>query len=164
MEFSWDRVLAERAAAFKPSVFVDLGGILTVPDLIFFSGGVPPVAQLPADRLGQAIANVWHEDASCAYTYGENQGHRPLREMIAERMGSREVDADPDNIVITNGAQQGLDLMARTLFEPGDVVIIEGPAYFGAIQIFAHYGVQYRVSPIDEYGLVPEELDRKAHV
>lgn len=160
MGFSWGRVLAGRAAEFKPSVFVDLGDVHSVPDLIFFGGGVPPVEQLPAKRLGQIIADVWREDATCCYTYDENQGHRPLRETIAERMLARDVEADPDNIVVTNGSQQGLDLIARTLFEPGDVVIIEGPAYFGAIQIFDAYQVQYRIAPIDEHGLIPEELER----
>lgn len=158
MTFEWDAVLARRTPAIKPSVFVDLDEFDAVPGLIFFSGGTPPVELVPAARLRQAIGDAW-EDAGSIYAYGETEGYRPLREVIAARMAARGAPVDPDHLLVTNGSQQGLDLIARCLFDPGDIVVIEGPTYFGALQAFDAFEVGYRVAPVDEQGLIPEALE-----
>lgn len=158
MTFEWDAVLARRTPAIKPSVFVDLDDFDAVPGLIFFSGGTPPVELVPAARLRQAIGDAW-EDAPGIYAYGETEGYRPLREVIAVRMAARGAPVDSDHLLVTNGSQQGLDLIARCLFDPGDIVVIEGPTYFGALQAFDAYEVGYRIVPVDEHGLIPETLE-----
>jgi 2-aminoadipate transaminase len=158
LSFEWEAVLARRTPAIKPSVFVDLAEFEAVPGLIFFSGGTPPVDLVPAARLRQAMADAWEEAASI-YAYGETEGYRPLREVIAGRMAKRSVPVDPDRLLITNGSQQGLDLIARCLFDPGDVVVIEGPTYFGALQAFDAFEVGYRIAPVDAQGLIPETLE-----
>lgn len=158
MTFDWSAVLARRTPHIKPSVFVDLEEFDGVPELIFFSGGTPPVELVPAARLRQAVADAW-EDAHGIYGYDETEGFRGLREVIAERMAARGAAVDPESVLVTSGSQQGLDLIARSLFDPGDVVVIEGPTYFGALQAFDAYEVGYRIAPVDEHGLIPEELE-----
>ena len=158
MTFDWSAVLARRTPHIKPSVFVDLDIFENVPDLIFFSGGTPPVELVPAARLRQAVADAW-EDAEAIYGYDETEGYRGLREVIAGRMAARGAAVDPDSVVVTSGSQQGLDLVARTLFDPGDTVVIEGPTYFGALQSFDAFEVGYRIAPVDEHGLIPDLLE-----
>lgn len=159
MTFSWDQVVAARAGKLVPSAFSDLEGIRGIADLIFFSGGTPPLEKLPIARLRQAGADAWKDAAGILY-YGESQGHEPLRRLIAARMTARGAETDPEYVMITNGSQQGLDLIARTLFDPGDTVVVEGPTYFGALQAFDAYQVAYRIAPVDEDGLIPDELER----
>jgi 2-aminoadipate transaminase len=159
LTLNWNQVVAKRASKLAPSAFGDLDGIGDVSDLIFFAGGTPPVEQLPVDRLRHAISNAWEEAQGILY-YGESQGHQPLLEAIAARMTARGASVAPEQVLITNGSQQGLDLIARTLFDPGDIVIVEGPTYFGALQAFDAYEVSYLTAPVDDDGLVPDALEQ----
>lgn len=156
-DFDWGPLLSGRAAALQPSPFVDLEPIRQVEDLIFFAGGTPPPERVPVERLRQASADVW-EVARDIAVYGESYGYEELRDLIAERMARRGVVTDRERILITNGSQQGLDLAARALFDPGDRVVVEGPTYFGALQAFDAYQVEYLVAPVDAHGLIPEKL------
>lgn len=158
MPIAWERVLAKRAPFLHAYVKVDLDEIWATPNLIFFGDGAPSPQQMPVSRLRQAHADAW-EDAPGNLSYGEGHGYLPLREWIAERMAGRGVQGvDPRYVFITNGSQQGLDLIARALFDPGDVVIVEGPTYFGAIQAFDAYQVRYAIAPVDDEGIDPEQL------
>lgn len=158
MTLNWTQVMAKRAGKLAPSAFGDLEGIRDVSDLIFFAGGTPPVEQLPIDRLRQASSNAWEEAEGILY-YGESQGHQPLLDAIAARMTARGAAVRAEQVMITNGSQQGLDLIARTLFDPGDTVIVEGPTYFGAMQAFDAYEVSYLTAPVDDDGLIPDSLE-----
>lgn len=159
MPLAWERVLAKRAPHLHAYVKVDLDKIWDTPDLIFFGDGAPAPSQMPVARLRQAHADAW-EDAAGNLSYGEGHGYPPLREWIAARMAARGVPGvDPRYVFITNGSQQGLDLIARALFDPGDVVIVEGPTYFGALQAFDAYQVRYLVAPVDDEGLDPVALE-----
>jgi 2-aminoadipate transaminase len=158
LSLHWKKIVAERAAKLAPSAFADLDNIESPEDLIFFAGGTPPVEKLPIARMRQASADAWEEAAGILH-YGESQGHEPLLRLIATRMQARGAHVDPSRIMITNGSQQGLDLIARTLFDPGDAVVIEGPTYFGALQAFDAYEVTYRIAPIDADGLIPDALE-----
>ena len=154
----WDSLLAKRAAAIRPSVFIDFANLPPHPDIIRFAGGAPPPEAVPLDRLRQAMAQAWEIEPETLY-YGETEGHEPLRRLIAERMGRRGATVDPDNVLITNGSQQGLDLVAKLFIEPGDRVIIEGPTYFGALQVFDVYEAQYLTVPMDDAGMIPSALE-----
>jgi len=155
----WARLRSRRAPDLHGWVKVDLEAMWATPDLLYLCDGAPSPEQMPVDRLRQAQAHAW-EEAGDILSYGESLGHEPLRSAIAERMADRGVsDIDADQILITNGSQQGLDLVARALFDRGDIVIVEGPTYFGALQAFDAYGVEYRVAPMDEHGLIPELLE-----
>ena len=158
MSLRWNAVLARRAPNLHPYVKFNMRQIWDVPGVIYFGDGAPSIEQMPITRLRTAIADAW-EDARGILSYGESDGHLPLRESIAARMAARgATDVEPRNVLITCGSQQGLDLIARVLFDPGDVVLVEGPTYFGALQAFDAYEVQYRIAPIDEHGLIPESL------
>ncbi len=157
-EFNWGATMARRARSMQPSPFVDLKPMMELEDLIFFGGGTPSPDLVPVDRLREASRDVWEEARDISF-YGEPYGHAPLRELISARMSRRGLVAPPDRVLITNGSQQGLDLVARVLFDPGDRVIVEGPTYFGALQAFDAYEVEYVVAPMDEKGLIPDELE-----
>lgn len=157
MSRNWDLLLSRRAPSLHGWVKIDVSEIFETPGVIYFGDGAPAKEQWPVQRLQQAHADAW-EDAYDALSYGESLGHGPLRSMITERMATRGASVDPETVLVTNGSQQGLDLISRVLFDPGDVVVVEGPTYFGALQAFDAYEVDYRVAPMDEQGIIPEQL------
>jgi 2-aminoadipate transaminase len=157
----WDRIKSRRTPdlhGWLKAVSPTIDRIWTTPGLIYICDGAPALEQMPVARLRQAHADAW-EDAANALSYGDGGGYPPLREAIAERMTARGVPVNPDGILVTNGSQQGLDLVGRALLDEGDIVVVEGPTYFGAVQAFDQYQVQYRVAPMDEHGLIPEGLE-----
>ncbi len=101
---------------------------------------------------------AWNEEPTGLW-YAETEGYEGLRIAIAERLGQRGAHVHPDQILITQGAQQAIDLVARLLLEPGDRVIVEGPTYFGALQVFEPYAVQIEAVPLDGDGVVVEQLE-----
>jgi 2-aminoadipate transaminase len=117
------------------------------PEIISFAGGLPAPELFPIDAIARAHAEVFAEDGPPALQYSTTEGYRPLREWIASRMQSWGVAATADRILITSGAQQGIDLTARIFLEPGDAVVVENPCYLAAIQAFS--GQQARFIPID---------------
>lgn len=159
MGLDWERLRSKRSPNLHGWAKNDISFIWDTPDLIYLCDGAPAIEQVPVDILRQAHAHAW-EDAASILSYGESLGHDPLRTAIADRMGSRGAEVDYEQVLVTNGSQQGLDLIARALFDPGDIVIVEGPTYFGALQAFDAYEIEYRVAPLDEHGLIPEELER----
>lgn len=162
MTYDWQRILARRSRRIASSPFVELDPYLDRANLIFFTGGTPPPERVPAEKLAESISAAW-QDARDIYAYGDSQGYEALRELIVERMAGRGVDdLDADSVLITNGSQQGLDIVAKMLFDPGDQLIVEGPTYFGALQAFDPYEIDYLVAPMDEHGLIPEALEEVA--
>ncbi|KAA3630298.1 MAG: PLP-dependent aminotransferase family protein [Proteobacteria bacterium] len=109
-------------------------------DVISFAGGLPNRALFPAENIRDAANRVLSEEAGSALQYGSSEGFRPLREWIAERYRRREgLVVDPDDVLVTTGSQQGLDLLGKVLLNDGDAVAIEEPGYLGAIQAFSVY-------------------------
>lgn len=160
MVIDWEGKLARRAANIRSSVRFKFGEPEDHPTIIPFAGGAPPVECLPLARLEAAVTRAWRTiDPSTMY-YGEYQGHEPLRELIAGRMRHRGVDVTADDILVTNGSQQGLELCAKLFLEPGDRVIVEAPTYFGALQIFEVYEAEYLPVPVDDAGIVIEALEQ----
>lgn len=160
MTLDWDRLVARRAPdihGWLKATLPALERMWSAEGLIYLSNGAPAIEEIPIARLRQAHADAWEEPEE-ALSYGDGGGYPPLRREIALRMAGRGVKVDADEILITNGSQQGLDLVGRALLDPGDVVIVEGPSYFGAMQAFDPYEIGYRVAPADEYGLIPEAL------
>lgn len=162
MGIQWQQLMASRAASIRSSIAGKFGELPTHPDLIDFAGGAPAADCLPIGRMQAAYHDAWDEtpDAPQVLHYGENEGHDGLRALIAERMARRGVDVAADEIVVTAGSQQGLELVAKALVEPGDRVIVEAPTYFGALQIFDIYQATYSAVPIDEDGIIPSALRR----
>lgn len=155
----WEGLLAQRASRIRPSVMFKFGEPEDRPDIIPFAGGAPPAECLPIKRLESAVARAWRTlDPETMY-YGEYQGHEPLRALIADRMRKRGVAITADDILITAGSQQGLELSAKLFLNPGDRVIVEAPTYFGALQIFDVYQAEYVPVPVDDDGIVIADLE-----
>lgn len=158
---NWDRLVARRAPdihGWLKATPPALERMWATEGLIYLSNGAPATEQIPISRLRLAHADAWEEPEG-TLSYGDSEGYLPLRQEIVRRMEGRGVDADAGQILITNGSQQGLDLVGRALLDPGDVVIVEGPSYFGAMQAFDAYQIAYRIAPADEHGLIPESLE-----
>ena len=154
--------LASRARAFTWSVWetADTYFANGAPDSIFFGNGVPAREAMPIAQLEAAAHRTWRElhENPKGLEYGEVKGYAPLRQFIAGRMNAAGAEVDPENILVTTGSQQGLDFICRLMLEPGDTVIVEGPTYIGALQIFDAYQVRYIVAPMDDEGIDVDAL------
>ncbi len=151
--------LARRSRAFEHDPWAAAEGLgKRHPDPIYFGNGAPAPEIQPLERLQWAAEQAWVEVGG-KLGYGELQGWLPLRELISERMTLRGVTAGPDEISITNGSQQGIDLIAKLFLDPGDAVIVEGPTYLGAMQTFDAYEARYITCPVDEHGLCTDTLE-----
>jgi 2-aminoadipate transaminase len=122
------------------------------PDAVFFGGGVPPMEAIPVERLREGADRAWADGAE-TLLYGEVRGYRPLRELIAERMAGRGAVVDPADVLITNGAQQGIDLAARIFIDPGDIVLTEEPTFMDALRVFRSHEAEPVGVPVDEDGI-----------
>ena len=131
------RHLARRAGCFAVSPWAAVDGLFARhPDLIYFGSGAPAPELVPAARLREAAAEVWARPGSLDLGYSEIEGYAPLRELIARRMAASGIAVGPDDVILTNGSQQGIDLIARMFLDPGDAVGVEGPTCIGALQVF----------------------------
>jgi 2-aminoadipate transaminase len=127
------------------------------PRAIFFGGGIPPTDVIPIERLREGAERAWADGAEILL-YGEVRGYRPLRELIAERMAARGATVDPADVIITNGAQQGIDLVARVFIDPGDVVLTEAPTFMDALRVFRSHEAEPVGVPVDEDGMQVDAL------
>jgi 2-aminoadipate transaminase len=155
----WQR--ASRSRAFESSPWSEATDLIQDrPDAIYFGDGAPAFDMQPFARLQEAAARAW-TDAPGNLSYGELAGYAPLRELISARMQVRGIAAGPDEIMITNGSQQGIDLIARLMIDAGDPILVEGPTYIGAMQTFDAYEVDYVVIPMDDDGIDVEALEAR---
>jgi 2-aminoadipate transaminase len=135
-EFSVDRFVdlyAQRTSGMSASEVRALFAVASRPDVVSLAGGMPFVQALPPQQVIDAAAEVLMTDAATALQYGGGQGHLPLRERLVELMAAEEVPADPDDVVVTTGAQQALDLLGKIFIDRGDRIAVEAPAYVGAL-------------------------------
>lgn len=149
---------SRRIAPFRESIWLGVDALFERhPDMIFFGNGAPAAELMPTERLRAASALAW-ADGAAALSYGETEGYRPLREFIARQMADIGATADPDEILVVNGSQEGMDILGRALLEPGDVVLVEAPTFPDAIRLFASYEVEIVGVPVDARGAVVEDL------
>jgi 2-aminoadipate transaminase len=149
--------LARRAPAFQQSVWETVDRLVTGagPDTIYFGNGTPSRELIPFEEMRIANQRAWEDikETPGALDYGDAPGYPPLRDLIGRRMEHVGVTADRSNILITNGSQQAIDYLCRLVLEPGDAIVVEGPTYLGALQVFDAYEVEYITIPVDEHGL-----------
>jgi 2-aminoadipate transaminase len=157
---NWNAVLERGGRAPRASAIRDLLSVTERPHVISFAGGLPAPELFPAAGLRAAFDAVLSEDAGGALQYGPTPGHRPLRELVAERLGRRGIACDAEDVVITTGSQQALDLLGRVLAGPGMEVLVESPSYVGALQAFSAREVSFTACPGDEQGLRADLLRR----
>jgi 2-aminoadipate transaminase len=151
--------LARRVQRLKPSTIREMLKVTQNPDMISFGGGLPAAELFPVEDLSAAQDRVMKTRGAAALQYSVTDGVPELRGWVAQRMRSRYgVVVTAEDIVITSGSQQGLDLYARVFLDPEDVVAIENPSYLGAIQAFDAFEPRYLPIASDQYGIVPDAL------
>jgi 2-aminoadipate transaminase len=151
---------AVRTSGLKPSAIRELLKTTVAPDLISFAGGLPAPELFPVEALARAARDVLADDGPSALQYGVSEGHLPLREWVCGHLaGADGMTASPDQVLITNGSQQGLDLVAKALIDPGDFVVVENPAYLGALQAFKSYQAEIVGVPGDGDGIRTDALE-----
>lgn len=149
---------ASRVHGMAQSEIRALFSVASRPEVVSLAGGNPYTAALPMDELGEMFTRLLEQKGAEALGYCPGQGSAVLREALCEVMGLSGIHAAADDLVLTNGAQQGLDLLARVFLDPGDIVLAEGPTYVGALGVFQASQAEVRHLPMDEDGLVPEVL------
>ncbi|MGO1173206.1 MAG: PLP-dependent aminotransferase family protein [Actinomycetaceae bacterium] len=156
----WFQSYAGRAHHLRASEVRSLFAVANRPEVVSLAGGMPNIEDLPLGRLGDMVASIVSGSGTRALQYGGGQGEEELREQIVEVMRYEHLHAHPDDVVVTTGSQQALDLVTGIFVDPGDVVVAEAPAYVGALGVFRSYQADIVHVPMDDHGLVPEELDR----
>jgi len=149
---------AVRTRGMTASEIRALFAVASRPEVVSLAGGMPNLAALPMDAVSQVVADLVAEDGQVALQYGSGQGDPRLREQICEVMAIEGISAHPDDVVVTVGSQQALDLVTRVFCDPGDVVIAEAPSYVGALGTFTAYQVEVVHVQMDDDGLIPEHL------
>lgn len=151
---------ADRMDNIKSSAIRELLKLTEEPDIISFAGGLPAPELFPIKELEQVCVRVLEEDGKAALQYGVTDGYLPLRTKIAKQMKNLGIDCDAKNIMITAGSQQGLEFSGRIFINEGDVVICESPSYLGALNAFRAYMPKFVEIPMDENGMIIEELEK----
>ena len=159
MAIAWTSRYALRTRNIKSSAIRELLKFTQQPEMISFAGGLPADDVFPIDRFEEACQKVLEQNAFRALQYGQTEGYQPLREMIARHIARYGIRAQSENVLITTGSQQALDLIGKLLINPGDRVLVEAPTYLGALQAFNLYGAEYLSVPCDEDGLRTDLLE-----
>ncbi len=153
MAAPWAHRYAQRTKSAKSSIIRELLKLTQRPEVISFAGGLPAPEVFPVARFQEACHRVLQTQAATALQYGPTEGYRPLRELIVAHMVRYGILANVDNVLITSGSQQALDLIAKLLINRGDRILVESPTYLGALQAFDLMGAEYVSVPIDDHGM-----------
>ncbi len=159
METPWDHRYAQRTQRMKGSAIRELLKLTENPEVISFGGGMPAPDVFPVDEFTAACQTVLRDCSAEALQYGPTEGYRPLREMIARHTSRYGISISPENILITSGSQQALDLIGKVFINRGDRILVEEPTYLGALQAWNAYGAEYVTVPMDENGMVTDALE-----
>jgi 2-aminoadipate transaminase len=149
---------AARTKGMSASEIRALFAVASRPEVVSLAGGMPNISGLPLDVVGSALHELVLDRGTVAMQYGPGQGDRTLREQICEVMRPEGIAAHPDDVVITVGSQQAVDLVTRVFCDPGDVVLCEAPSYVGALGVFRAYECEVVHVEMDDDGLVPDAL------
>lgn len=152
---------ADRLANVETSAIRELFKLLGKPGIISFAGGFPDSAMFDVEGIREASERVLREEPGAALQYGATEGYQPLREQLSAFMAAKGApDVAPEELIVTTGSQQALDLLGKTLISPGDKVIVEGPTFLATIQCFRLYGAQLISAPIDGQGVQTDRLEQ----
>jgi len=161
MHTLWDERYALRTDNIGSSAIRELLKLTSLPDVISFAGGLPAPEVFPIEKFKEAADIVLSEMGESALQYGTTEGYLPLREMIARNASKYGIQISADNVLITSGSQQALDLLGRIFINRGDRVLVESPTYLGAIQAWNAYGVKYVTIPFDKDGMRTDLLESR---
>jgi 2-aminoadipate transaminase len=160
MPVTWQQLYADRTAGMRASDIREILKVTARPDIISLAGGLPAPELFPVDEYRRAFEWVLEADGARALQYGPSEGYLPLRRLLAERLSRFDMPCGPDDLLVTNGSQQALDLMGKVFLNPGDTVLVETPTYLGALQAFNQYQATYAIVPMDEDGMRVDEVER----
>lgn len=151
--------LAARAEKMNPSVIREILKVTERPGIISLAGGLPSPKTFPISAFAEACANVLHKDGQAALQYAASEGYGPLREAVSQMLPWK---VDPAQVLITTGSQQGLDLIAKVLLDPGSRVLVETPTYLGALQAFSPMEPEPVSVASDDEGVIVEDMVAKS--
>lgn len=161
-EFSIDRFVdryAARTSSMSASEVRALFAVASRPEVVSLAGGMPFVQAIPTQDVLNVVAEAFSEHGSAPLQYGGGQGHLDLRERLVVLMAGEGLVADPDDLVVTTGAQQALDLLGKIFIDPGDLIVVEAPTYVGALTAFTAYQPDFLSIDLDDDGMVVEQLE-----
>lgn len=153
---------AERAAHMQSSFIREILKITQRPEIISFAGGLPSSATFPVEEMKASFDRVLSTSGKTALQYGPTDGFPPLREWIADSLSTADCRIAPEQVLMTSGSQQALDLLGKVLIDEGSRVLVETPSYLGALQAFSVYRPEFASVDTDDDGLVPSSIDAVA--
>jgi len=159
MQTPWDHRYAARTQRIGSSAIRELLKLTEQPDIISFGGGLPAPDVFPLDEFREACDRVLREHGPEALQYSTTEGYLPLREQIARHSARYNLLVEPENILLTSGSQQALDLIGKIFINRGDHILVEDPSYLGALQAWNAYGAQYVTVPVDKQGMNTDLLE-----
>ena len=150
---------SERASQLQSSFIREILKITQRPEIISFAGGLPSPATFPIEQMKAAFDKVLTENGKVALQYGPTDGYPLLREWIANSLSTDSCKIMPEQVLMTSGSQQALDLLGKVLIDEGSRVLVETPSYLGALQAFSVYRPEFKSVATDDHGLVPSSID-----
>jgi 2-aminoadipate transaminase len=157
-------LFAQRTQAMKSSAMRDLMAVTAQPEIISLAGGLPDTSTFPAEDFAALMARVAVDSSAKALQYGPTEGLDEVKDCIVEVMAAEGMEVEPEDLLITTGGQQVIDLVCKTLIDPGDVVVAEAPTYPGAVPVFVSYQADVVQIEMDDHGMridvLEAELDR----
>ncbi len=152
-------LFAERTAVMRSSAMRDLMAMTARPEVISLAGGLPDTSTFPPQSFAAQMTRIAQDSAAEALQYGPTEGFEETKDCIVQVMGAEGMLPDPDDVIVTTGGQQAIDLICKTLLDPGDVVICEAPTYPGAVPVFCSYQADVRQIECDADGMRIEVLE-----
>jgi 2-aminoadipate transaminase len=152
-------LFARRTQVMRSSAMRDLMAITARPEVISLAGGLPDTSTFPAESFAAQMTRIAHESSAEALQYGPTEGFEETKRCIVEVMEAEGMSPDPDDLIVTTGGQQAIDLIAKTLVDPGDPVICEAPTYPGAVPTFCSYEADVIQVTTDDDGMRIDELE-----
>lgn len=155
----WYSSYADRSLGMRASEVRSLFAVANRPEVVSLAGGMPNIEGLPLDFLAEMTARLLRDRGPKLLQYGGGQGEEEIRTQIVEVMRYDGIHAHPDDVIVTTGSQQALDLMTQIFINPGDAIVAEAPSYLGALGVFRAYQAEVIHTPMDDHGLIPAALD-----
>ena len=159
MTTPWNQRCAQRMQWMSASTIRELLKLTEKPDIISFGGGMPAPEVFPVNEFRAAADRVLSRHGGQALQYSATEGYRPLREWIVAQMARYGIESAPENVLITSGSQQALDLIGKIMINPGDLILTERPSYMGALQAWRAYQAEFVTVPVDNDGLCVDLLE-----
>jgi 2-aminoadipate transaminase len=154
-------LFAQRTRVMRSSAMRDLMAITARPEVISLAGGLPDTSTFPPESFAAQMTRIAQESSAEALQYGPTEGFDRTKECIRSIMAAEAMEPDPEDIIVTTGGQQAIDLVCKTLVDPGDPVICEGPTYPGAVPVFCSYEADTHQIEMDAEGMRVDELEER---